>query len=116
MDFPQDEAQKLLSRAHGKVRRVDSSPEPPIQAGWLVVYRDRNGNLCGGCDDRTHGTVKVCRWIEQGWVVMLTDGQQLPLTAIRSVGSINAEGKLYAAWTVREHGYDGHGVRGGGHE
>jgi hypothetical protein len=106
VDFPHDEARKLLSRAHGKVRCVDL-PLTPLQPGWLVVYRDRRGALCGGCDDRTHGTVDACMWQDSAWMVLLTDGQHLPIASIRSVGSTNAEGHLIAAWTVREHGYDG---------
>ena len=35
---------------------------PPLQPGWLVVYRDRQGVLCGGPDDREHGTVDRCVW------------------------------------------------------
>ena len=92
-----------------------ASPTPPLHPGWLVVYRDRRGALCGGCDDRQHGTVQECRLEGNGWMVHLTDGQKLPLSMIRSVGHTNAEGHLVAAWTTREHGYDGAGsaTRGG---
>ena len=82
-------------------------PTPPLRPGWLVVYRDQRGALCGGCDDRQHGTVKECRWAGVAWTVHLTDGQQLPLTSIRSVGKTDGEGRLVAAWSVRAHGYDG---------
>ena len=84
-------------------------PIPPIRPGWLVAYRDQRGALCGGCDDRQHGTVQECRWKVEGWTVHLTDGQQLPLTNIRSVSKTDDAGKVVAAWTVREHGYDGEG-------
>jgi hypothetical protein len=84
-------------------------PAPPLTAGWLVAYRDQQGVLCGGCDDRQRGTVRECQWRMGIWTVRLTDGQQLPLTRIRSVGQTNGEGKIVAAWTVREHGYDGKG-------
>lgn len=84
-----------------------ASPSPPLLPGWLVAYRDRQGVLCGGCDDRQHGTVQECRWSGAAWTVHLTDRQQLPLANIRSVGKTNGEGKLVAAWTVRECGYDG---------
>lgn len=92
-------------------------PTPPLRPGWLVAYRDRRGTLCGGCDDRTHGTVQACRWDEKGWTVQLTDGQRLPLSIIRSVGRTESTGQIVAAWTVREHGYDGEGpiTRGGQH-
>lgn len=82
-------------------------PTPPLLPGWLVAYRNRQGGLCGGCDDRQHGTVQECRWSGTAWTVHLTDGQQLLLVNIRSVGKTNGEGKLVAAWTVRECGYDG---------
>ena len=82
-------------------------PIPPIRSGWLVAYRDQQGVLCGGCDDRQRGTVRECQWRMGIWTVRLTDGQQLPLANIRSVGQTNGEGKIIAAWTVREHGYDG---------
>ena len=86
-----------------------ASPTPPLQPGWLVAYRDRRWTLCGGCDDRTHGTVQECRWDEKGWTVHLTDGQRLPLSIIRSVGRTESTRQIVAAWTVREHGYDGEG-------
>jgi hypothetical protein len=88
-------------------------PAAPLQAGWLVVYRDRQGRLCGGADDREHGTVQACEWGWNGWTVLLTDGQRLPLSLIRSVGQIDQNGKLLAAWTVREHGLDGQGDKHG---
>ena len=84
-------------------------PIPPIRPGWLVAYRDRQWVLCGGCDDRQHGTVQECQWGGGSWTVHLTDGQRLPLTRMCSVGKTDCEGKLVAAWTVREHGYDGEG-------
>lgn len=83
------------------------APAPPLAPGWLVVYRDRQWVLCGGCDDRQHGTVQECRWSGTAWTVHLTDGQQLPLISIRSVGKADSEGTLVAAWSIREHGYDG---------
>lgn len=78
-----------------------------LHPGWLVVYRNRAGVLCGGGDDRPHGTVEDCQWSGVAWTVHLTDGHRLPLASIRSVGKTDGEGTLLAAWTVREHGYDG---------
>ena len=97
--------------SHQEIDAVTEStaPMPPLQPGWRVVYRDHRGVLCGGCDDRQHGTVQECRWKMGGWTVHLTDGQWLPLTNIRSVGKTDGKGKLVAAWTVREHGYGGEG-------
>lgn len=86
-------------------------PTAPLQPGWLVVYRDRAGTLCGGCDERQHRTVQGCRWDGSTWTVTLTDGQTLPLRAILSVGKTDAAGRVVAAWTVRTHGYDGEGTR-----
>ncbi len=88
-----------------------AAPTPPLQPGWLVAYQNRAGVLCGGCDDRQHGTVQECRWTGNGWTVELTDGQRLPLSIIRSVGRTDDVGKIVAAWTVREHGFDGEGPR-----
>jgi len=82
---------------------------PPLQSGWLVAYRDRQGALRGGCDDRQHGTVEACQWDGNGWTLWLTDGQRMPLSMIRSVGQTDDTGQIVAAWTVREHGYDGEG-------
>jgi hypothetical protein len=84
-----------------------SSVVPPLLPGWLVAYRDRPGVLCGGCDDRDHGTVQACRRDGTGWTVLLTDGQRLALSLVRSVGQTNEEGRLLAAWTVKDHGFDG---------
>jgi hypothetical protein len=82
---------------------------PPLQAGWLVVYRDRAGKLRGAADEREHGTVKECRRQGAGWVVMLTSGEHLSLSIIRAVGQTSEREELQAAWSVREHGYDGQG-------
>ena len=84
-----------------------TEPKAPIPSGWLVVYRDQAGILRGGWDDRLHGTVQCCAWDGAAWMVILTDEQQFSLTAIRSVGRTNMGGDVVAAWTVREHGYDG---------
>jgi hypothetical protein len=82
-------------------------PAPPILPGWLVAYRGRAGNLCGGADDRIHGTVQECRWDGAGWTVVLTDAQHFPPSIIRAVGQTDALGRLIAAWEVKRHGYDG---------
>ena len=84
-------------------------PIPPIRPGWLVAYRDQRGALRGGCDDRQRGTVEACRWDGNGWTLCLTDGQEMPLSIVRSVGQTDDAGQIVAAWTVREHGYDGEG-------
>lgn len=93
----------------------DAEPTPPLQPGWRVVYRDSQWKLAGGSDDPDHGTVKACRWIAGAWTVQITDGQEIPLSRIRSVAAMDYKGRLMGAWTVREHGYDGEGpvTRGG---
>ena len=88
---------------------AETTPTLPLQPGWLVAYRDQRGWLCGGCDDRQHGTIQECRWTAGAWTVHLTDGQEMPLSQVRSVGAVDHKGRLYGAWTVREHGYDGEG-------
>lgn len=89
-------------------RRI-KEPLAPILPGWLVTYRDKAGQLNGGSVDREHGTVQECRWNAGRWTVCLTDGQQMSLSLIRAVGQTDVEGRICAAWTVREHGYDGNG-------
>jgi hypothetical protein len=42
-------------------------------------------------------------------MVTLMDGQRLPMSAVRSVAKTDDVGAVLAAWTVREHGYDGAG-------
>lgn len=81
--------------------------EPPLQAGWLVAYRDMTGKLRGGFDEREHGTVAECRWKGNEWVIALTDGGGLPGRIIRAVSRVNAEGRIVEAWTVASHGLDG---------
>ena len=89
-------------------RRIEE-PLPPILPGWLVTYRDRQGKLCGGSEDRAQGTVKECRWEGGQWTLCLSNGEQMPLWNIKAVGQTDGTGRLVAAWTVREHGYDGNG-------
>ena len=84
-------------------------PTPPLQAGWRIVYLDSLWKLVGGSDDPDHGTVDVCRWEDEAWTVLLTDGQQIPLSRIRSVGAVDHKGRCYGAWTVAAHGLDGNG-------
>ncbi len=86
-----------------------SSPTPPLQAGWLIAYRDQHGRLRGGCDERDAGTVAACRWDGSGWRLLLTNGETLALGQIVSVTMSDAEGRVLEAWTVRRHGYDGQG-------
>ena len=94
-----------------KITTPDSADErtPPLQAGWRIVYLNHQWKLAGGCDDPDHGTVQACHWVAGAWTVTLTDGQTMPLSKVRSVGAVDDKGKLYGAWTVREHGYDGEG-------
>lgn len=89
---------------------VLGEPAPPILPGWLISYRDTNGSLRGGVDDRAHGTVQGCLWTGRTWTLVLTDQEQLPLSKILSVGKIDAAGRVLAAWTVRDHGLDGMGT------
>lgn len=110
-----NQAQRLLERAPGRLRRITlpldpvppSGSIPPLLPGWVVSYRDRDGRLCGGCDDRDHGTVRECRWEGRAWAVHLTDRAAIPLSHVRSVGQTDEAGQIVAAWCVREHGFDG---------
>ena len=82
---------------------------PPLAPGWTIAYMDHTWSLCGGYEDRAHATVAECRWVAGAWTVTLTDGQTMPLSRVRSVGAVDHKGRLYGAWTVREHGYNGEG-------
>ena len=107
-----DQAGRLLAQFPTQLEVLTLPAEPPaepLQPGWLVTYRDRGGRLAGGCDDRANGTVAGCEWVGSGWLIRLTSGETLPLHMILSVGKTDAAGKIVAAWTVREHGYDGEG-------
>ena len=84
-------------------------PIPPLQPGWRIVFMTHQWKLAGGHDDPDHGTVKACCWIAGAWTVQITDGQEIPLSRIRSVAAMDYKGRLMRAWTVREHGYDGEG-------
>ncbi len=95
---------RVLAKFPAQVEVLTLPSKEPLQPGWLVVYRDQRGALCGGCDDRPHGTVATCQWDGQGWTVLLTDGQRLPLTRIRAVTQHDG-----TAWEVRGHGYTGTG-------
>jgi hypothetical protein len=90
-------------------------PCPPLLPGWLVAYRHRDGRLRGGCDEREAGTVTACHWDGTGWTVSLSNGDRFPLQRITAVSKTDAQGRVLAAWAVREHGFNGEGpvTRGG---
>lgn len=109
-ESPQNSTDSLLSVKYAKPEKaMHKEPVPPVQPGWLIAYRDRNGLLCGGCDDREHGTVDRCEWSSTAWTVILTDGQRLPLVAVRGVAKTDLPGRILAAWETSRHGYDGEG-------
>lgn len=84
-------------------------PASPLPLHCFVTYTDSQGRLCGGWDERNACTVKQCHGVGPDCRVELAKGGMIPLRAVRAVGSLNAEGRLIAAWSVREHGYDGNG-------
>lgn len=79
-----------------------ASPEPPLQAGWTISYRDQRNRLQGG-------TVNQCELGGKGWTVYLTNGTTIPLPWVTSVARVDSQGRTLSAWTVQEHGYDGDG-------
>lgn len=87
--------------------RNDEELLSPIQPGWLVAYRGPDGKLRGGCDDRAHATVQTGERREAAWTFTLTDGTVLPARAIVSVAQVAQNGRIVAAWTVRNFGLDG---------
>jgi hypothetical protein len=89
---------------------LTDTPVSPLRTGWLIVYRDEVWRLRGGNDERAAGTVRECCWNPYaGWTVVLTNGDRVPLRAVRAVSKTDTRGRILAAWTVREHGYDGDG-------
>lgn len=85
---------------------VDAPPSP-LPPHCFATYTDSTGRLRGGWDERTACTVKQCLGVGADCKVELSNGATIPLRAIRAVGQLSAEGRLIAAWTVREHGYNG---------
>lgn len=115
-DFPDEDAIWLILKAPGAVRPVPlpqnkmcemsgTFPESPLSLGWKVAFRDRRNLL-------HDGIVSRCQWTGMGWTILL-NGTTIPLRSVTSVGKTDAAGMVLAAWTVREHGFDG---REGGHE
>jgi hypothetical protein len=85
-----------------------ATPAFPIYPGWLVAWRDSQGGLHGGDDERECGTVKEARYGAGGWSFTLVDGTEVPAKRIVSVAEVASDGRIIAAWTVRDHGLDGH--------
>lgn len=81
------------------------SPASPLPRHCFVTYTDRLGRLCGGWEERATSTVKRCHGTGQSCEVELSDGRRIPLRSIRAVGQTNEEGRLLAAWTVRDCGF-----------
>lgn len=87
-----------------------TAPIAPLQPGWLVAYSDPQGRLRGGCDERDHGTIAKMTWGHGSWTVCLVSGEALPLARVRSVAKTDNEGRVIAAWTTRDHGFNGDGA------
>ncbi len=132
VELTDEQTRKLLAKAPGKVQVTEpplvspswkretveaplsteaipgaKPPASPIKPGWLVAYRGPGGKLRGGCDDREHGTVQTGERREAAWTFTLTDGTVLPARAIVSVAQVAQNGRIVAAWTVRNFGLDG---------
>jgi len=97
--------EKIMAEPSPPARQA--TPEPPLKAGWSVAYKDRQGRLRGGSDEREAGTVAACERTGSSWLVTLTNGDRLPLAKIVGVVRTDAQGRIVAAWTTREHGFDG---------
>jgi hypothetical protein len=102
MSVPFPECPGEITTAH-----TASPYAPPLQSGWVVTYYDGQGRLSGGWEQRETSIVKQCHGTGQNCRVELSGGQRIPLRSIRAVGQTDQEGRLLAAWTVGEHGYDG---------
>jgi hypothetical protein len=104
-----EEQPALAVTPHSLAAESAEPPSSPLPRYCFVTYTDRQGRLYGGWNDRQKASVTHCVWSERGWSVHLSDGQAIPLAAVRCVGQTNEQGDLIAAWSVREHGYDGQG-------
>lgn len=80
---------------------------PPLPPYCFVTYIDSQWRLRGGWDERNACTVRQCHGGGAACQVELSNGDFIPLQAVRAVGQLNAEGRLVAAWEVRDHGYNG---------
>lgn len=76
-----------------------------LYPGWRIAFRNQEGRLIGGIEDKEHCTVEACLDRE----VLLTDGQRVPLAAITGVTAIAPDGRFLAGWEVRKHGLSGEG-------
>jgi hypothetical protein len=76
----------------------------------LVAYRGGDGKLHGGYDDPQHGTVRSRQYGSSGQTFTLTDGAVISAKSVVSVGNVDSEGRVIAAWTVRRWGLDGLGM------
>lgn len=86
---------------------VATPATPVLSTRCFVTYLDSTGRLCGGWDERSACMVRQCHGLGSACQVELSSGVMISLRAVRAVGQLNDEGRLLAAWTVREHGYDG---------
>jgi hypothetical protein len=120
MEVPDAKARKLLQKLPKEVRAIEpmaecpapvetDAPFAPLLPGWLVVYRGACGRLRGGDDERGAGTVKACIWDGQTWQVTVANGDVIPMTRITGVTKTDGAGRILAAWTVKDHRYDGEG-------
>lgn len=92
-----------------KSSSLGAPPASPLPAYCFVAYTDSLGKLRGGWEERPASTVKQCHGVGAACQVELSNGNKIPLQAVRAVGQLNAEGRLIGAWSVRDHGYDGNG-------
>lgn len=108
VEFSDVDALLLMLRAPSAVRPVVQAEVQPCKAplknGWAIVYRRTR-------HDRPHdGIVSRCERTGNYRIVQLTNGTRIPLEWITSVGKTDGAGKVVAAWTVYEHGFDGEGT------
>lgn len=86
---------------------IPAAPDPPLQLGWLVTWRDQSGRLRGGALDRQAGTVTACHWSGRRWQVEVPNGSRFGLARVVGVAQTDDAGSVVAAWLIRSHGYDG---------
>ena len=87
---------------------IEARPHSPAQA-WLAggLSATRPANFGAAQTSESMEPEGMLGGTGQAGGLVLTDGEHLPLSSIRAVGQTSEDGRLLAAWTVRECGLNG---------
>ena len=90
-------------------RRAGRAPRSNSPRLARDVSGSTQGNFLVGLRIERMGRCRSVAGMQERRTVRLTDGQQIPRWIIRAVGKTDQGGRILAAWSVRDHGYDGNG-------